>query len=261
MNCAAIDGCQWLEIPFVVPSPVTLSTRAGTYAFRPNLRASPVVDDGDRASDSPGGWDDGTVAEAIRGNLAEAIRTGVARGSAEVALMTAVQAGDAAAFDALIRPRMERLLRLAISIVGNESDARDAVQDGCLQAWREAPRLRDPERFEAWLWRIVINRCRTTLRSRRRTSVREIAVDDMPPGRELRDPARTLGDELSGMDTIRRALGRLDPDRRTILVLHHVEHRPVTEIADLLGVPLGTAKWRLHAARQALERALEVEDR
>ncbi|MFI5225108.1 MAG: RNA polymerase sigma factor [Candidatus Limnocylindrales bacterium] len=193
--------------------------------------------------------------------MAEAVRQDLIAGSIEAGLVAAVQGGDAVAFDALVRPRLTRLLRLAISILGNEADARDAVQDSCLQAWREAPRLRDPDRFEAWLWRIVINRCRTTLRSRRRTSVREIAVDDMPPGQELRDPARTLGDEVSTVDAIRRALAHLDPDRRTILVLHHVERRPVTEIAALLGIPVGTAKWRLHAARQALERALEVEDR
>ncbi|HYC07308.1 MAG TPA: RNA polymerase sigma factor [Candidatus Binatia bacterium] len=193
--------------------------------------------------------------------MVEAVRTGIATGSVESSLVRAVQRGDAEAFDALVRPRMDRLLRLAMSILGNEADATDAVQDGCLQAWREAPRLRDPDRFEAWLWRIVINRCRTTLRGRRRAQVREIAVDQMPPGSELRDSSRLLGDEVGAIDAIRRALATLDHDKRTILALHHVERRPVTDIAALLGVPVGTAKWRLHAARQELERALEAEDR
>ena len=62
-------------------------------------------------------------------------------------------------------------------------------------------------------------------------------------------------------DLIRRAFGRLDVDKRTVLILHHVDERPVSDIARILRIPEGTAKWRLHAARRALERALEVERR
>jgi RNA polymerase sigma-70 factor (ECF subfamily) len=74
-------------------------------------------------------------------------------------------------------------------------------------------------------------------------------------------PGPGLGEALSESDLIRRAFQRLDADKREILILHHVEERPVSDIAGLLGIPEGTAKWRLHAARQALERALEVERR
>ena len=185
----------------------------------------------------------------------------VAGRATDVALVAAAQAGNQAAYEALVEPRLQPLLRLAISIVGNESDGRDAVQDACLQAWRELPRLHDPERFEAWLWRIAINRCRSLLRSRRRSRIREIAVDDLPSGHEPTDPRRAMADELSATDTIQRAFARLDPDRRTLLVLHHVEERSVVDIAALLGIPEGTAKWRLHAARQELERAMKAEAR
>jgi RNA polymerase sigma-70 factor, ECF subfamily len=192
--------------------------------------------------------------------VAGAVATGGAQGgSLELALIAHAQLGEQAAYEALIAPRLPRLVRLAASILGNEQDARDAVQDSCLLAWRELPRLRDSSRFDAWLWQIVINACRSSLRSRRRATVREIAIDEMPPGAEPAHPARALADDLSATDAIRRAFRRLDADKRTILVLHHVEGRPVADIAALLGIPEGTAKWRLHAARQALERALEVE--
>jgi RNA polymerase sigma-70 factor (ECF subfamily) len=146
-----------------------------------------------------------------------------------------------------------------MSIVGNEADARDAVQDSCLRAWRELPRLRDTDRFEAWLWRITINACRSALRGRRRATLHEIAVDTLLPGSEPSQPGRPLADDVTVRDAIRRAFRRLDADKRTILVLHYVEERPVTQIAILLGVAEGTAKSRLYAARKALERALEME--
>ena len=177
-----------------------------------------------------------------------------------LALIARAQRGDAVAFDDLIRPRMERLLRLAISITGSEADGRDVVQDACVRAWRELPRLRDPERFDAWLSRIIVNACRSSLRTRRRSGVREISLDGPTVGEPRgREPA--VGDRVSGADTIRRAFARLDPDKRTILVLHHADGRSVAEIADLLAIPRGTAMWRLHNARRALERALEVEER
>jgi RNA polymerase sigma-70 factor (ECF subfamily) len=83
----------------------------------------------------------------------------------------------------------------------------------------------------------------------------------MPPGEELHQPGQQLGDHLSETDLVERAFRRLDPDKRTILVLHHVEGRSVSDIAGLLRIPVGTAKWRLFSARQALERALQVERR
>lgn len=175
------------------------------------------------------------------------------------AFVRQAQAGDREAFETLVRTRLDRLLRLALSIVGNEPDARDAVQESCLRAWRELPRLRDVDRFEAWLWRITINACRSGVRGRRRASVHEVAVGDLPPEFEPGDPGRPLADDVTVRDAIRRAFRRLDADKRAILVLHHVDGRSVIEIAALLGIAEGTAKSRLHTARVALERALEVE--
>jgi RNA polymerase sigma-70 factor (ECF subfamily) len=185
----------------------------------------------------------------------------VIAGSEESSLVARAQAGDQVSFELLLAPRLDRLLRLTWSIVSNDADASDAVQEACLRAWRELPRLRDPDRFEAWLWQIAINACRSALRTRRRVLLREIAVESMPPGTDLVQPGRPLGDDLSDADLVQRAFRRLDPDRRAILVLHHVEDRSIAEIADLLSIPQGTAKWRLFSARQALEHALEVERR
>ena len=196
------------------------------------------------------------------GFVAQSIATTPARtGSSESSLVARAQSGDAQAFEDLLAPRLDRLLRLAYSIVSSDADASDAIQEACLHAWRDLPRLREPDRFEAWLWRIAINACRSSLRVRRRTNVREIAVEEMPAGHDLVHPGHPLGDDLSETDLVQRAFRRLDPDQRTILVLHHVEGRSVVDIAALLSIPEGTAKWRLFSARQRLERALEAERR
>ena len=179
----------------------------------------------------------------------------------ETSLVALAQVGDRAAFEMLVAPRIGRLLRLTGSILANEADASDAVQEACLRAWRELPRLRDADRFEAWLWQIAVNACRTALRSRRRSQVREIAIDEMPPTFDLRQSGRPFDDQLSQADLVGRAFRRLDPDKRSILVLHHIDDRSVTDIAELYAIPTGTVKWRLYSARKALQRALEVEAR
>ena len=115
--------------------------------------------------------------------------------------------------------------------------------------------------FEAWLWQIAVNACRTRLRGRRVARVREISVDDLPASDEPAHRRESSGDDLAAADAIHRAFARLDADKRTILILHHVDERSVMDIAALLGIPEGTAKWRLHAARRQLERALAEEAR
>jgi RNA polymerase sigma factor (sigma-70 family) len=164
--------------------------------------------------------------------------------------------GDRAAFEALLRRRLDDLFRISWAILGDERDARDATQDACLMAWRRLPTLRDPASFDAWLTRIAVNGCRMRLRSRAR--VREIQVPELEAAAPIADdPAATLADA----DAIARAFDRLDPDARAILVLHHLRDLPVASIATVLGVPVGTIKSRLHTARAALARAIEREQR
>jgi RNA polymerase sigma-70 factor, ECF subfamily len=179
----------------------------------------------------------------------------------DAAIIERARAGDASAFELLLEPRFWRLSRLALSITANETDARDALQDACLRAWRKLPGLRDPSRFDAWLWRIVVNSCRSLVRDHRRINVHEIAIQADPgderPVAVVPGPGETVSDTL----LIRSAFAGLDADKRAILILHHVEERPISEIAGVLRIPEGTAKWRLYAARRALERALEAERR
>lgn len=177
-----------------------------------------------------------------------------------VALVERARSGDQLAFGTLVDWNSPRMLRLALSILGSEADARDVVQEAFIRAWRELPRLRDLDRFDAWLARIVVNGCRDRWRSHRRVAVHEIPARELDPDRE---PSSTvpIGDRVASADMIRRAFARLDIDQRTILVLHYVEEQAVADIAASLGVPVGTAKWRLHRARGALGRALELEGR
>jgi RNA polymerase sigma-70 factor (ECF subfamily) len=171
--------------------------------------------------------------------------------------------GDAEAFSALLRPRLDRLFRMAVAITRNEADARDAVQEASVHAWRELPRLRDRERFDAWLAQILVNSCRSHLRRQRRVQVREIDVEGVATdaGNEQGFATGTAIESLPETDLIRRAFDRLDPTVRALLVLHYVEERPLAEIGRIVGSPVGTIKWRLSNARRALERALEVERR
>lgn len=168
-------------------------------------------------------------------------------------LVEAARAGDSAAFEVLLGSRLDRTFRTARSILGNDSDARDAVQETWISAWRHLPRLQDAVAFEGWLDRILVNACRSALR--RRGRVREIHLVESPdfivksPGPE----------QVTERDVVERAFGKLTAEQRAVLVLHHLHQRPVAEIATALGVPDGTVKWRLHAARAALDRALEQE--
>jgi RNA polymerase sigma-70 factor (ECF subfamily) len=187
-----------------------------------------------------------------------------ARTSADDALVQRAQTGDAAAFELLVDTRIDRCYRLAWSILLNDADAADATQDALVSAWRQLPRLRDAAVFDGWLNRIVANAA--LMARRHRVRLREVSVRPAEPGAESSQPeprqdlnARTQMDEMVDSDAIGRAFDRLRPQDRMILVLHHVEERPVAEIARSLGIPVGTAKWRLHAARGALEKAMEAE--
>jgi RNA polymerase sigma-70 factor (ECF subfamily) len=181
-------------------------------------------------------------------------------GAGLVSLVERARAGDRAAFERLVERRIDRAYRTARAILGNDADARDATQEAFLDAWRQRARLRDPARFDAWLGRILVNSCRELLRGRRRRAVREIAAGDLVNPLDVvpsRDPAPD--ERTASLDTLERAFERLPAPERAILVLHHLEHQPLTEIAATLDVPVGTVKSRLHAARHALERALEAE--
>ena len=162
--------------------------------------------------------------------------------------------GDLDAFEELMHARIDAIYRLSYAIVGDEADARDATQETFIAAWRRIRELRDPERFEAWLQRIAVNSARMTLRARGRRRIREIPSGDVAALATTADGAAPS--VRSDGDLLGVALDVLSTDQRTILVLHHLEGHAVADLAEILAVPVGTVKSRLHTARRALQDAL-----
>jgi RNA polymerase sigma factor (sigma-70 family) len=162
-------------------------------------------------------------------------------------LLVRARAGDREAFESIVLAKGEPLFRTALAILGNEPDARDATQETFISSWRQFSRLRDIDRFDAWLGRILINGCRMTLRHRRR--VREVPVTDTTDYAGVTSPTADRPDFDDAFD-------RLTVDQRAILVLHHLHGYGVREIARWLGIPSGTVKWRLSRARRALATAM-----
>lgn len=180
--------------------------------------------------------------------------TGTVVSSDDQSLVERARHGDGVAFEALLASRLEPLLRTARAILGSDADARDATQEACLAAWRKLPHLRDAGAFDAWLNRVLVNACRTALR--RRGRIREVSISPVHDRASFSDLDPALFDET---EVILRAFDRLNVDHRTVLVLHHLRHQSVASIATALGVPVGTVKSRLHAARAALDAALDGE--
>jgi RNA polymerase sigma-70 factor (ECF subfamily) len=168
---------------------------------------------------------------------------------------------DRAAFDVLVRSRIDAVYRTSLAILGDTADAADATQETFVSAWRHREALRDPDRLDAWLGRINLNACREQLRRRKRSRIREVRLLDPDDDREPASKDRPLDDRTADSDVFDRAFARLSADDRAVLVLHHLQARSVAEIAAVLGAPVGTVKSRLHRARTALEAALARESR
>lgn len=147
--------------------------------------------------------------------------------------------GDHDAFAVLARGAIARLDAAARLILRDSELARDAVQEALMQAWRDLPGLRDPDRFDAWLHRLTVHSCIDAARHRRR---RIIEVELTPlDGPTVSDPATLVADR----DQLDRALSGLEPDARALVVMHYYLGMSVPDVADSLGIPLGTAKSRL----------------
>jgi RNA polymerase sigma-70 factor (ECF subfamily) len=177
------------------------------------------------------------------------MKTSIER-SAELHLVELAGRGDREAFARLVEPRAASAYRIASAILGDPDAAHDVVQDAFVSAWMHLPALRDVDRFDAWLSRIIRNGCRDALR--RRGRVREIHLD---AAADL--PSR---DDTAGDGVLDAAFERLSADERQLLAMHHLQHESIAVIARRLGIPEGTVKWRLHRARRRLELALEAEE-
>jgi RNA polymerase sigma-70 factor (ECF subfamily) len=184
-------------------------------------------------------------------------------------LLARARQGDVDAFTTLLETRLEAMVRTATAILGDAAEARDATQEALVAIWRDLPALRDPARFDAWAGTILVNACRHALKRRARVRIHEIVLVAESTAGVGGAPLRRDGhaipatgaseDNVAAADALERAFERLEADERVLLVMHHLEERPVAEIAARLGVPAGTAKSRLHAARRSLKRALERE--
>lgn len=170
-------------------------------------------------------------------------------------LVERAQRGDRDAYEALARASAPRLYRTAHRIVRDADRAEDAVQQTLVEIWRELPSLRDPDRFEAWTYRIVVRSCLEESRRARRTGVREIHIDERELARSDAFAESDLRDQLD------RALNDLSPEHRAVVVLHHYSGLSLGEIADILGVPYGTVGSRLHHATRALRASIAAGDR
>jgi RNA polymerase sigma-70 factor (ECF subfamily) len=163
--------------------------------------------------------------------------------------------GDGEAFDALARTVGDRCMAIAFRILRDADMADDAVQAALITAWRELRTLRDPDRFEPWLHRILTHECYAEARRRTRWSA-DIRI--LPVDRE-----QGTGGILSvnDRDQLDRAFRRLTLEQRAVLVFHHYLDLPVLEVAERLGIPVGTVKSRLYHAVAALRASLEADAR
>ncbi|MBI2780593.1 MAG: RNA polymerase sigma factor [Chloroflexi bacterium] len=162
--------------------------------------------------------------------------------------------GDHDAFAALIGAASTRLYSLACLILRDPDRAQDATQEAFIRAWREVSRLRDADRFDAWLRRLVVNSCYDAARrTKRRAEVTLFSVRD----RSVIDTSMAMAES----DRIEQAFRRLPLDQRSVLVLQHYFQLSHVEIAETLAVPLGTVKSRVRYGIAAMRAALEADDR
>lgn len=170
-------------------------------------------------------------------------------------LVEQAQAGDREAYVDLIRGRSDRLFAIAYRVLRDVDRAEDALQDALVIAWRDLRGLRDADRFDAWLHKVLVNTCIAhATRERRRVVNLQVLPVDGPEG-----PDTTLS--VADRDQLARGFRRLPPDQRAILVMNHYLGYSPAEIAETLGIPPGTARSRLHHAHRAMRAALEADAR
>ena len=168
-------------------------------------------------------------------------------------LVERAQRGDREAFAGLVGLTSNRMYAIATRILRDADLAEDALQGAFITAWKSLPALRDPARFEAWLRRLLVHACYAEARRRRSwaANIRVLPVDG-PVG-----PDGLLS--IVDRDVLDRAFRRLSIEQRAVFVLHHHIGLPLTEVAETLGIPAGTARSRLHYATRVLREAIEAD--
>ena len=170
-------------------------------------------------------------------------------------LVTRAQHGDEEAFASLALAAGDRLHAVAHRILRDLDLAEDATQQALLAIWRDLPQLRDPARFDAWSYRLLVRACYAEGRKEHRWT----------PNMHLLPSLEPMQSDGSGMvidrDQLERGFRRLSIDHRAVVVLHHYLDWPLDRVADALGIPAGTARSRLHHAMRGLRAALDADAR
>jgi RNA polymerase sigma-70 factor, ECF subfamily len=170
-------------------------------------------------------------------------------------LVVRAQNGDEEAFASLAVAAGDRLHAVAHRILRDIDLAEDATQQALLAVWRDLPQLRDPARFDAWSYRLLVRACYSEARRTRRwaPNLRLLPVDVAS--------ATDDSDMVVDRDQLERGFRRLSVEHRAVVVLHHYLDMPLEEVAETLGVPVGTVRSRLHHAMRGLRAALDADAR
>jgi RNA polymerase sigma-70 factor, ECF subfamily len=160
------------------------------------------------------------------------------------------QSGDREAFDALATALFDQLYSVGRRILRDGHAAEDAVQEALIRAWRDLRSLRDPERFEAWMHRLLLHACYDQTRRRRPFEVTISPIDT-----DRSDPADDIA-VVAQRDELERAFLRLSVEQRAVLVLTHYVGMPAPDVSQVLGIPVGTVHSRLHYAIQTMRSTL-----
>lgn len=170
-------------------------------------------------------------------------------------LVERARRGDHDAFAELAGAAISRLDSAAWLILRDPEQAADAVQNALVRAWRDLPTLRDPDRFDAWIHRLLVRACIDEARRLHRHRIDlELTTLDAPASA---DHESTVADR----DQLERGFLRLQPEQRAVIVLHHYLDLPLADVAVSLGIPVGTAKSRLHRALGLMRAALDADAR
>jgi RNA polymerase sigma-70 factor, ECF subfamily len=165
--------------------------------------------------------------------------------------------GDHEAFDGLVRFASNRLYGIAYRILRDQYLAEDALQQALISIWNELPKLRDPDRFDAWTYRVIVRSATAEVRKAGRGGPTSSLLPDDTEASRAPDEYRAVADR----DALQRGFSRITAEQRAVLVLQHYAGLSQAEIADVLGIPLGTAGSRIHYAARALRAAIESDSR
>ena len=170
-------------------------------------------------------------------------------------LVERAMAGDHDAFSELTRRSVDKLYAVARLIVRDDDQAEDATQEALVAAWRNIRSLRDPDRFDAWLRRMLVRACYRE--AAKRQHWRRIESQVQPFAMYEADPGIAIADR----DQLEHGFSRLSPDQRALIALHYYLGLPMQETAEIVGLPVGTVKSRLYRATQQMRAALDADAR